>query len=123
MSGEARVSKVVALRRAVAGLVRDGALCRPPGAAKPHPDPADAGPDLPAHRHGLGRPIFSRGGNPASLPRFRDAAEHGWPELLELEELSHAWMANRYVAGNFGLTFAALRGLIERKDASSRRKA
>jgi glutaconate CoA-transferase, subunit A len=56
--------------------------------------------------------IFSWGGNPGvgSLHRFRDAVEHSWPAALELEEHSHAGMANRYVAGASGLPFAVLRG-------------
>ena len=56
--------------------------------------------------------IFSWGGNPGvgSLHRFRDAVEHGWPRPLELEEHSHAGMANRYAAGASGLPFAVLRG-------------
>jgi glutaconate CoA-transferase subunit A len=56
--------------------------------------------------------VFSWGGNPGvgSLHRFRDAIEHSWPGPLELEEHSHAGMANRYVAGASGLPFAVLRG-------------
>jgi glutaconate CoA-transferase, subunit A len=56
--------------------------------------------------------VFSWGGNPGvgSLHRFRDAVEHGWPCPLEIEEHSHAGMANRYVAGAAGLPFAVLRG-------------
>src|SRR6202034_858172 len=56
--------------------------------------------------------VFSWGGNPGvgSLHRFRDAVEHGWPRPLEIEEHSHAGMANRYVAGASGLPFAVLRG-------------
>jgi glutaconate CoA-transferase, subunit A len=56
--------------------------------------------------------IFSWGGNPGvgSLHRFRDAVEHAWPVPLEIEEHSHAGMANRYVAGASGLPFAVLRG-------------
>ena len=56
--------------------------------------------------------IFSWGGNPGvgSLHRLRDAIEHGWPLPLEIEEHSHAGMANRYVAGASGLPFAVLRG-------------
>jgi len=56
--------------------------------------------------------IFSWGGNPGvgSLHRFRDAVQNGWPAPLELEEHSHAGMANRYVAGASGLPFAVLRG-------------
>ena len=56
--------------------------------------------------------VFSWGGNPGvgSLHRFRDAVVHGWPVPLEVEEHSHAGMANRYVAGASGLPFAILRG-------------
>lgn len=56
--------------------------------------------------------IFSWGGNPGvgSLHRLRDAVQHGWPVPLEIEEHSHAGMANRYVAGASGLPFAVLRG-------------
>ena len=58
------------------------------------------------------RLVFSWGGNPGvgSLHRFRDAVEHGWPGPLELEEHSHAGMANRYAAGASALPFAVLRG-------------
>ena len=58
------------------------------------------------------RLVFSWGGNPGvgSLHRFRDAIEHGWPQRIEIEEHSHAGMANRYVAGASGLPFAVLRG-------------
>ncbi len=56
--------------------------------------------------------IFSWGGNPGvgSLHRFRDAVENSWPVPLEIEEHSHAGMANRYVAGASGIPFAVLRG-------------
>jgi glutaconate CoA-transferase subunit A len=56
--------------------------------------------------------IFSWAGNPGvgSLHRFRDAVENSWPAPLEIEEHSHAGMANRYVAGASGLPFAVLRG-------------
>jgi glutaconate CoA-transferase, subunit A len=56
--------------------------------------------------------VFAWGGNPGvgSLHRLRDAVEHGWPRPLDLEEHSHAGMANRYVAGASGLPFAVLRG-------------
>ncbi len=45
--------------------------------------------------------VFSWGGNPGvgSLHRFRDAVENGWPAPLEIDEHSHAGMANRYAAG------------------------
>src|SRR6516165_12543626 len=58
------------------------------------------------------RLVFSYGGNPGvgSLHRFRDAIEHGWPRPVELEEHSHAGMANRYAAGAARLPFAILRG-------------
>jgi glutaconate CoA-transferase subunit A len=56
--------------------------------------------------------VFSYGGNPGvgSLHRFRDAVEHSWPRRLELEEHSHAGMANRYAAGASDLPFAVMRG-------------
>jgi glutaconate CoA-transferase subunit A len=58
--------------------------------------------------------VFSWGGNPGvgSLHRFRDAVENGWPAPLEIEEHSHAGMANRYVAGASNLPFAVLRGYV-----------
>ena len=58
--------------------------------------------------------VFSWGGNPGvgSLHRFRDAVENGWPQPLEIEEHSHAGMANRYVAGASNLPFAVLRGYV-----------
>jgi glutaconate CoA-transferase subunit A len=58
--------------------------------------------------------IFSWGGNPGvgSLHRFRDAVENGWPRSLEIEEHSHAGMANGYVAGASNLPFAVLRGYV-----------
>jgi glutaconate CoA-transferase subunit A len=56
--------------------------------------------------------LFSWGGNPGvgSLHRFRDAIQNGWPNPLELEEHSHAGLANCYVAAASGLPFAVLRG-------------
>lgn len=58
------------------------------------------------------RLVFSWGGNPGvgSLHRFRDAVQNGWPKPLELDEHSHAGLANRYVAGASDLPFAVLRG-------------
>src|SRR5665213_584398 len=58
------------------------------------------------------RIVFSYGGNPGvgSLHRFRDAIEHDWPHAIEIEEHSHAGMANRYMAGASRLPFAVLRG-------------
>lgn len=57
---------------------------------------------------------FSWGGNPGvgSLHRFRDAMENQWPQPLEIEEHSHAAMANAYEAGAANLPFAMLRGYI-----------
>jgi glutaconate CoA-transferase subunit A len=57
---------------------------------------------------------FSWGGNPGvgSLHRMRDAVENGWPVPLELEEHSHAAMANAYDAGAANLPFAVFRGYI-----------
>ncbi len=45
--------------------------------------------------------VFSWGGNPGvgMLHRLRDAVENGWPQPLELEEHSHAAMANAYANG------------------------
>ncbi len=58
--------------------------------------------------------VFSWGGNPGvgSLHRMRDAVEKGWPHQLELEEHSHAAMANAYEAGAAGLPCAIFRGYI-----------
>jgi glutaconate CoA-transferase subunit A len=57
---------------------------------------------------------FSWGGNPGvgSLHRFRDAVENQWPRPLEIEEHSHAAMANAYEAGAANLPFAVLRGYV-----------
>jgi len=56
--------------------------------------------------------VFSYGGNPGvgSLHRFRDAVEKGWPRPIEIEEHSHAGMANRYAAGAAHLPFGVMRG-------------
>src|SRR6476620_2746413 len=58
--------------------------------------------------------VFSYGGNPGvgSLHRFRDAIEHGWPRPVEIEEHSHAGMANRYAAGAADLPCAVMRGYL-----------
>jgi glutaconate CoA-transferase, subunit A len=58
--------------------------------------------------------VFSWGGNPGvgSLHRLRDAVENGWPQPLEIEEHSHAAMANAYEAGAAGLPCAIFRGYI-----------
>ncbi len=56
--------------------------------------------------------VFSWGGNPGvgSLHRLRDAIEKGWPNPIEVEEHSHAAMANAYDAGAAGLPCAIFRG-------------
>lgn len=58
--------------------------------------------------------VFSWGGNPGvgSLHRFRDAVENQWPGPLELDEHSHAAMANGYAAGAAGLPCAIFRGYL-----------
>src|SRR5579864_3001692 len=58
------------------------------------------------------RLVFSYAGNPGvgSLHRLRDAIEHSWPRAIEIEEHSHAGMANRFVAGAARLPFAVMRG-------------
>lgn len=56
--------------------------------------------------------IFSFAGNPGVglLRRLRDAVENGWPHPIEIEEHSHAAMANAYEAGASGLPCAIFRG-------------
>jgi glutaconate CoA-transferase subunit A len=58
--------------------------------------------------------VFSYAGNPGvgSLHRLRDAIEHGWPREIEIEEHSHAGMANRYAAGASGMPCALMRGYV-----------
>ncbi len=58
--------------------------------------------------------IFSWGGNPGvgSLHRLRDAVERGWPNEIQIEEHSHAAMANAYEAGSAGMPFAVFKGYI-----------
>jgi glutaconate CoA-transferase subunit A len=58
--------------------------------------------------------VFSWGGNPGvgSLHRMRDAVENEWPVPLELDEHSHAGMAERWRAGAAGLPFGVLRGYV-----------
>src|ERR1700746_208876 len=55
---------------------------------------------------------FSWGGNPGvgSLHRLRDAVENSWPRPVEVDQHSHARLANAYEAGAAGLPFAMLRG-------------
>ncbi|WP_026872807.1 CoA transferase subunit A [Inquilinus limosus] len=56
--------------------------------------------------------VFSYAGNPGVglLRRLRDAVEKGWPNPVEIEEHSHAAMANAYEAGAAGLPCAVFRG-------------
>lgn len=58
--------------------------------------------------------LFSWGGNPGvgSLWRFRDAVENGWPAPLEIEEHSHAGLANRYAAGASGMPFTVTKSYL-----------
>jgi len=58
------------------------------------------------------RLVFSYVGNPGVglLRRARDAIENGFPRSLEIEEHSHAGMANAYEAGAAGLPCAVFRG-------------
>jgi glutaconate CoA-transferase, subunit A len=127
------VAEILALDEAVAELVHDGDSVALEGFT--HLIPFAAGHEIIRQRRreltlirmtpdlvydqliGMGcarKMIFSWGGNPGvgSLHRFRDAVENGWPAALELEEHSHAGMANRYAAGASGLPFAVLRGYV-----------
>ncbi|MDX8519244.1 CoA transferase subunit A [Mesorhizobium dulcispinae] len=56
--------------------------------------------------------VFSYLGNPGVglLRRVRDAIENGFPREIEVEEHSHAGMANAYEAGAAGLPCAVFRG-------------
>jgi glutaconate CoA-transferase, subunit A len=125
------LAEIVALAEAVAGAIRDGDTVAMEGFT--HLIPHAAGHEVIRQRRreltlvrmtpdviydqiiGAGcarKLVFSWGGNPGvgSLHRFRDAVENAWPVPLELEEHSHAGMANRYQAGASGLPFAVLRG-------------
>jgi glutaconate CoA-transferase subunit A len=131
--GDRQLSETTTLREAVAELVQDGDSVALEGFT--HLIPSAAAheiirqerrdltlirmtPDLIYDQMiGMGcadKLIFSWGGNPGvgSLHRFRDAVEHDWPRPLEIEEHSHAGMANRYVAGASNLPFAVLRGYV-----------
>jgi glutaconate CoA-transferase subunit A len=125
------MAEIVQLSEAVAGLVRDGDSVALEGFT--HLIPFAAGhevlrqgradlelirmtPDILYDQMiGMGaarKLVFSYGGNPGvgSLHRFRDAVEHAWPRPIELEEHSHAGMANRYAAGAAHLPCAVMRG-------------
>ena len=113
------MAEVVSLREAVAELVHDGDTVALEGFT--HLIPVAAGHEIiRQQRRGLTlarmtpdlvydqmigagcarKLIFSWGGNPGvgSLHRFRDAIQNAWPGPLEIEEHSHAGLANRYVA-------------------------
>jgi glutaconate CoA-transferase subunit A len=125
------MADIVTLREAVATLIHDGDIVAMEGFT--HLIPFAAGHEVIRQKRrdltlvrmtpdliydqliGAGcarRLIFSWGGNPGvgSLHRFRDAVEHDWPRPLEVEEHSHAAMANAYVAGAANLPFALFRG-------------
>ncbi|HEX9575289.1 MAG TPA: CoA transferase subunit A [Myxococcales bacterium] len=127
------MARIASLREAVGELIRDGDVVALEGFT--HLIPHAAGhelirqgrkdltlvrmtPDLIYDQLiGMGcarKLIFSWAGNPGvgSLHRFRDAVEHQWPRPLEIEEHSHADMANAYVAGASNLPFAILRGYV-----------
>jgi glutaconate CoA-transferase subunit A len=125
------MAELTTLSEAVAGLVRDGDAVALEGFT--HLIPFAAGHELLRQERrdlelirmtpdvlydqmvGAGaarKLVFSYAGNPGvgSLHRLRDAVEHGWPRPIEIEEHSHAGMANRYAAGAAHLPFAVLRG-------------
>jgi glutaconate CoA-transferase subunit A len=127
------VAELTSLPEAIAGLVRDGDSVALEGFT--HLIPFAAGHELLRQGRqqlelvrmtpdilydqlvGVGaarKLVFSYAGNPGvgSLHRLRDAVEHSWPRAIELEEHSHAGMANRYAAGAAHLPFAAMRGYI-----------
>ncbi|MCD6567000.1 MAG: CoA transferase subunit A [Bacteroidales bacterium] len=56
--------------------------------------------------------MFSWGGNPGvgSLHRLRDAVENNYPHHIEINEHSHAAMANAYVAGASNMPCAIFKG-------------
>ncbi len=125
------MAELVSLRQAVDELIRDGDTVAMEGFT--HLIPSAAGYEVVRQRKtdltlirmtpdliydqliGMGcarKLVFSWGGNPGvgSLYRLRDAIENGWPRALEIEEHSHAGMANAYAAGASNLPFAVLRG-------------
>jgi glutaconate CoA-transferase subunit A len=127
------MAEITTLREAVADLIRDGDSIACEGFT--HLIPFAAGHEIIRQgRRGLSlvrmtpdliydqligmgcasRLTFSWGGNPGvgSLHRFRDAVENGWPRPLEIDERSHADLANAYAAGASGLPFAVMRGYV-----------
>jgi glutaconate CoA-transferase subunit A len=133
MSSSGKAAKVMSLREAVAEMVSDGDSAALEGFT--HLIPSAAAHEIIRQKKreltlirmtpdliydqlvGMGcarKLVFSWGGNPGvgSLHRFRDAVENDWPAPLEIEEHSHAGMANRYAAGASNLPFAILRGYV-----------
>lgn len=125
------MAEITTLREAVAGLIKDGDSVAMEGFT--HLIPFAAGyevirqqrrqltlirmtPDLIYDQiigAGCARKlVFSWGGNPGvgSLHRLREAVEKGWPQPLEIQEHSHADLANAYVAGASNIPFAVFRG-------------
>ncbi len=125
------MAELVSLKQAVSELIRDGDTVAMEGFT--HLIPSAAGHEVVRQRKtdltlirmtpdliydqliGMGcarKLVFSWGGNPGvgSLYRLRDAVENGWPRPLEIEEHSHAGMANAYAAGASNIPFAVLRG-------------
>jgi glutaconate CoA-transferase subunit A len=125
------MAEIAPLRAAVDALVLEGAVVALEGFS--HLVPFAAGHEILRQRRGdltivrmvpdlivdqligaglVKRLTFAWGGNPGvgSLHRFREAIEKGWPRPLELDEHSHAGLANRFVAAASGLPFAVLRG-------------
>src|SRR6202790_2707790 len=125
------MADIVTLREAVATLIHDGDVVAMEGFT--HLIPFAAGHEVIRQKRrdltlirmtpdilhdqliGMGaarKLVFSWGGNPGvgSLHRRGDAVERGWPAPLELDEHSHAAMANAYEAGAAGLPCAFFRG-------------
>src|SRR3954463_5792959 len=121
------MAEIVGLQDAVAALVRDGSSVGLEGFT--HLIPFAAGHEILRQRRtdlelirmtpdvlydqmvGAGaarKLVFSYAGNPGVgwLHRLRDAVEHGWPQPIEIEEHSHAGMANRFAAGAARLPMA-----------------
>jgi glutaconate CoA-transferase, subunit A len=133
LKGAPAMSRFVSLAQAVAETIRDGDTVAMEGFT--HLIPHAAGHEIIRQRKqhltllrmtpdliydqliGMGcaaKLVFSWGGNPGvgSLYRLRDAVENGWPNPLEIEEHSHAAMANAYEAGAAGLPCAIFRGYL-----------
>src|SRR6266481_5681072 len=131
LRGAPRMSRFLSLAEAVEETIRDGDTVAMEGFT--HLIPFAAGHEIIRQRKtdltlirmtpdliydqliGMGcarKLVFSWGGNPGvgSLYRLRDAVENGWPRPLEIEEHSHAGMANAYAAGASNIPFAVLRG-------------